>query len=97
VSLTVTGFTLSGSVVACADQACATPQPLPGATVTLTGGSTPLTTTADASGNYSFSNVALGAYTISVSGTDASNIHYVGNAPLTVSGNTSLTLQAFPG
>ncbi len=97
VSLKVNGFTISGSVVACADQGCATPQPLPGATVTLTGGSTPLTTTADASGNYSFSNVALGTYTISVAGTDAGNIHYVGSATLTVSGNTSLTIQAFPG
>jgi Viral BACON domain len=98
VSLTVTGFTISGSVVACADLACATPQPLPGATVTLTGGSTLLTTNADASGNYSFANVALGTYTISVAGTDASNTHYVGNATVTVSGNTpNFAIQVFPG
>jgi len=98
VSLTVTGFTISGSVVACADLACATPQPLPGATVTLMGGSTLLTTNADASGNYSFSNVALGTYAISVAGTDASNTHYVGNATLTVSGNTSnFAIQVYPG
>ncbi len=98
VSLTVTGFTISGSVVACADLTCATPQPLPGATVTLTGGSTLLTTNADASGNYSFPNIALGIYTISVTGTDASNTHYVGSATLTVSGNTpNFTIQVFPG
>jgi hypothetical protein len=97
VSLKVTGFTISGSVVACADQACATPQPLPGAKVTLTGGSTPLTTTADASGNYSFSNIPLGTYTISVAGTDASNTPYAGSATLTVPSNNPLTIQAFPG
>jgi hypothetical protein len=98
VPLTVSGFTIRGSVVACADLACATPQPLPGATVTLKGGSTLLTTNADASGNYSFANVALGTNTISVAGTDASNTHYVGNATVTVSDNTSnFAIQVYPG
>jgi hypothetical protein len=101
VSLTVTGFTISGSVVGCAgpDPSCATSVPLPGATVALMSGTTTIATTvADASGNYSFSGIALGPYTISVGGTDASNTHYVGSATLTVSGNTpGFTIQAFPG
>ncbi|HEX9134741.1 MAG TPA: carboxypeptidase regulatory-like domain-containing protein, partial [Ktedonobacteraceae bacterium] len=74
VTLTVTGFTIGGNVIACADQACATSQPLAGATVTLIGGSaTVATTTTDSSGNYTFSNIPLGAYTINVAGYDASN------------------------
>ncbi len=102
VTLTVTGFPVSGNVVACPGSTpptCASPQPLPGATVTLTSGSTTVaTTTADAAGNYAFSNVPLGTYTISVAGSDAGGNHYVGTATLTVTGNTSnFTLQAFPG
>ena len=103
VSLTVTGFTISGSVLACSGPApsCPTPQPLPGATVSLMSGSTTIATvTADSSGNYSFSNIALGSYTITASGTDASNTHYIIGSPLsfTVSGNTpNLAIQVFPG
>jgi Viral BACON domain len=99
VSLTVAGFTISGPVVGCSDQICTTSTPLPGATVKLMNGSTTIATViADASGNYAFSNIALGTYTISVDGTDASNTHYVGSATLTVSGDTpNFTIQAFPG
>ncbi len=99
VILTVTGFTISGNVIACADQTCASSQPLAGATVTLMSGSnTFATTTADASGNYSFSNIPLGTFTINVAGTDASNNHYVGSLPLTLTGNApNKTIQAFPG
>jgi hypothetical protein len=99
VTLTVTGFTISGTVIACADQTCATPQPLAGATVTLISSSTTVaTTTADASGTYSFTNIPLGSYTITVAGYDASNTHYVGSLPLTLTGNAlNTTIQAFPG
>jgi hypothetical protein len=102
VSLTVTGMTISGTVVACPGSTpptCTAPQALPGATVTVLSGSTTVaTTTADASGNYTFSNVALGSYTISVAGYDASNTHYVGSLALTLTGNAiNLTVQAFPG
>ncbi len=99
VTLTVTGFTISGTVMACADQTCATPQPLAGATVTVKSGSTTVaTTTADASGNYSFSNMPLGNYTINVAGSDASNTHYVGSLSLTLTGNASnTTIQALSG
>jgi Viral BACON domain/Carboxypeptidase regulatory-like domain len=99
VRLTVTGFTISGTVLACADQTCATPQPLAGATVTVMNGSTTVaTTTADASGAYSFSNIPLGGYTITVAGYDGSNTHFVGSLSLTVTGNAlHATIQAFPG
>ena len=101
VTLTVTA-TFSGSVVACPGSlppTCVTPQALPGATVTLMTGSTTIaTTTADTSGNYSFSNIPLGIYTLKVAGTDASNTHYVGRLSLTLTGNGSnITIQAFPG
>jgi hypothetical protein len=99
VTLTVTGFTINGIVLACADQTCATPQALAGATVIVMNGSTTVaTTTADASGNYSFSNIPLGSYTITAAGYDASNTHYTGSLPLTLTGNASgTTIQALPG
>jgi hypothetical protein len=101
VSLTVTA-TLSGSVIACpgsTSPTCAAPRALPGATVTLMLGSkTVATTTADASGNYSFSGIGSGSYTISVTGNDASNNHYVGTTSVPLTGNMSnVTIQAFPG
>src|SRR6266849_2157793 len=98
VTLTVTGFTVSGSVLACA--APAPCLPLPGARVRLMNGSKAIgAVTADASGNYPFSNIGPGSYTILVSGSDASHIHYVGSANVTVSGgNTTVPpIQAIPG
>ena len=99
VTLTVTGFTINGTVLACADQTCATPQALAGATVTLVSGNTTVaTTTADASGNYSFTNIPLGSYTITVAGYDANNTHYVGSLSLTLTGNApNTTISALPG
>src|SRR5713226_5175881 len=98
VTLTVTGFTVSGSVVVCSGPAptCTTSQPLPGATVTLTSGSTTVATvTADAAGNYSFANVALGSYTLSASGTDSGGTH-TGSAAVTVRGDTTgVIIQTF--
>ena len=99
VTLTVTGFTVSGSVVVCSGPApsCTTSQPLPGATVTLTssGGTTVATVTADAAGNYSFANVALGSYTLAATGTDSNGTH-TGSAPVTVQGDTpGVIIQTF--
>jgi hypothetical protein len=42
---------------------------------------------ADASGSYTFTNVALGTYTLSASGTDSSGVHYTSSTSLTVAGN----------
>jgi hypothetical protein len=99
VTLTVTGFSISGTVLACPVQNCTTPQALAGATVTVMNGSaTVATTTADASGNYSFSNISLGTYTITATGSDASNTHYTGYIPLTLTGNASgQTISVLPG
>jgi len=101
VTLTVTGFTVSGTVFACpgsTSPTCATPQALPGATLTLTGGSTTLNATADGSGNYGISGVPLGTYTITASGTDVSSVHYVGTVSVSVAGNTpNFTIQVFSG
>jgi hypothetical protein len=98
VTLTVTGFIISGSVVVCSGPApsCTTSQPLPGATVSLTNGSTTVATaTADAAGNYSFANVALGSYTLSASGTGSGGTH-TGSAAVTVRGDTTgVTIQTF--
>jgi hypothetical protein len=99
VQLTVTGFTISGTVLACATSTCTTPPALPGATVTLLSGSTTIATiTADSSGNYSFTNIPLGSYTITAAGYDASNTHYTGTLTLTLIGNAlNTTIQTFPG
>jgi hypothetical protein len=100
VTLTVTA-TLSGSVVACPGSippTCTAPVALAGATVTLMSGSTTVaTTTADASGNYSFSGIPLGSYLLTVTGTDASNTSYAGSLSLTLTGDASnISIQAFP-
>jgi len=102
VTLTVTGFMVSGTVFACpgsTSPTCTTPpQALPGATLTLTGGSTTLNATADGSGNYGISGVPLGTYTITASGTDANSVHYVGTVTVSVAGDTpNFTIQVFPG
>jgi len=99
VQLTVTGFTISGTVLACPVANCATPQALAGATVTVMNGSTMVaSTTADASGNYSFSNIPLGNYTITAAGLDASNTHYTGSLSLPLIGNAPGTnISVLPG
>jgi hypothetical protein len=96
ITLTVTGFSISGTVSACADPACASSAPLANATVTMTDGSgAHLTATADANGNYTFTGVALGAGTISASGSDATT-SYTGTASLTVTGDqTGVSVNAF--
>ena len=99
VTLTVKGFTINGTVLACPVQNCATPQALAGATVTITNGSITIPpTTADPSGNYSFSNIPLGTYTITATGSDALHTHYTGYITLTLTGNASgQTISVLPG
>jgi uncharacterized protein YfaS (alpha-2-macroglobulin family) len=74
--------------------------PLAGATVNLvnSSGTTITSTTADASGNYTFPGVALGAYTLTSSGIDSNGIHYIGSVALTVTGNQqNITINSIPG
>ena len=91
ITVTVTGFTVSGTVSICAESTCTTPPPvaLPAAVVVLTNstGTQVATVTADANGNYTIPNVALGTYTLSASGTNGTT-HYVGTLPVTVTRNT---------
>lgn len=95
----VTGYTVSGSVVACSGPApsCATSSGLAGATVSLinSSGITIATVTADNAGNFTFANIPLGNYTISASGTVGTTV-YTGATTLTVSGSTNgLSVQTF--
>jgi hypothetical protein len=98
-TVTSTGFTISGVVNACSDTACSSSNALPGATVNLlNGGNQVATVTADTSGNFSFQNIPTGSYTISVSGTDSNNIHYTGSKSIKVSGNhNNISVNAVPG
>jgi len=90
VTLTVTGYSLSGTVNICADATCATLIALPAASLLLTvPGGNPMSAVADANGVYSFSNLALGTYTISASGLNGASVHFVGSATVTITGNTS--------
>lgn len=100
VSLVVSGYALSGSVIACVDITCLVPKPLAGATVNIlnSSGTTVATGTANAQGNYAFTNVPTGAYTLSAAGTDTLGIHYTGNTTLNVSGNqTGVAINTYPG
>ena len=96
VTLIVTGFTISGTVNACTDTACATSAPLANATVTMTDGSgAHLTATADVNGNYTFTDVALGAGTISATGSNGTT-NFTGTASLSVTGDqTGVSVNAF--
>jgi hypothetical protein len=96
-SLTVAGYTVSGTVNACADSGCSSSSALAGASVTLTDSSgNQHTTTADASGNYSFSNIMLGSATISASGNNGTSTNYSGSSSVTISGDQTVNVNAPP-
>ncbi|HZS76318.1 MAG TPA: carboxypeptidase regulatory-like domain-containing protein [Ktedonobacteraceae bacterium] len=102
VTLVVNSLSVSGTVVACSGPgtSCPNPQPLAGATITVTNssGTIVLTVTADSSGNFTLNGLTLGNYTVTVSGTDSGGTHYNTSVPLSVTGNMSgFTIQAFPG
>ncbi len=87
VTLTVTGFAISGTVNACADSTCSTSVPLANAALTLTDGSgAKLTATADASGKYTFNGVALGSCSITATGSNGTT-NYSGSASQNVTGD----------
>lgn len=92
VQLTITGFSISGTVMACSSNPCSGPVPLSGATVTLTNnGSNSQVgqTTSDSNGNYSFNdNIPSGSYTIAASGSNGSS-NYTGTVTVNVTGNLS--------
>ncbi len=91
----ISAFTVSGAVNACTDTACSATQPLGNAQVMLidSSGQQTKSTTADASGHFSFANVSSGSYTIESSGTDSANASYSGSKTISVSGDQQVTLQ----
>lgn len=100
INVTVTGFSVSGTVTACPASGCTSPVPLPGATVSLVSasGTTIASTVTGATGTYSIPNIALGSYTVSVAGSDATGVHYTGTTTVTVTGNMSgINVNVLPG
>lgn len=86
ISFQVSGYTVSGSVLSCNGPAptCTISSGLAGATVSLiSGGTTIATTTTDASGNFTFTNIPLGSYTLQASGA-ASLFSYTGTTTVLV-------------
>ncbi|HEV2660136.1 MAG TPA: carboxypeptidase-like regulatory domain-containing protein, partial [Ktedonobacteraceae bacterium] len=77
---------------------CSTPlSQLAGASVTLTDSAgTQHTTTSDASGNYSFSNIMLGSATIAASGTDSAGTNYSVTSSINVTGDQTANLNTTP-
>ena len=97
-SLTVKGYTLSGTAIACSDISCSSTKPLPGAALTLVNNATNQTITlaADGLGNYSFANLALGPYTLIVAGSDGT-FNYAGTVTLNIGGDqTNFSVKAYP-
>ena len=88
VTLKVTGYTFSGSVIACSDSNCTSSKRLPGSSLNLLNNSTNQTiiVTADGSGNFSFANLALDSYTLTVNGTDGI-INYLGTVSFNLTGD----------
>src|SRR6266480_4190522 len=88
VTLTVTGYTFSGSVIACSDSNCTSSKRLPGSSLNLLNNSTNQTiiVTADGSGNFSFANLARDSYTLTVNGTDGI-IKYLGTVSFNLTGD----------
>ncbi len=97
VTLTVTGYTLSGTVLACVDSICSSSSPLPGASLSLVNTTNQtITATADSTGKFTFSNLALGTYTLTATGSDVAN-NYTGTVTVTLTGNQpNLSVDVLP-
>ncbi|MEO6887902.1 MAG: hypothetical protein ABI324_02790 [Ktedonobacteraceae bacterium] len=95
VKLTVTpaSFSISGTVTLCVGTGC-TPTPPTTATLTLMNGATQVAmVTADASGNYTFSNIPQGTYTLNISATDSGGTTHLGTNSITVTGNQTFNVS----
>ena len=98
VALTVTGYTLSGTAIACSDINCTTSKALPGASLNLVNNTTNQTINmvADGSGNYAFTNLALGPYTLTIAGSDGT-YNYAGTVTLNLGGaQAHFSVNAYP-
>jgi hypothetical protein len=98
VTFLISAFTLSGSAVICGGPApdCSTSSALAGASVSLMSGTTTIATvTADSAGNFNFSGVPLGTYTITAQGA-VDITSYTGTTTVTVSDNVNnIVVQTF--
>jgi hypothetical protein len=100
VTLTITA-SISGTIFACTGSppSCSSSQPLPGATVTLlSNGIAIQTVISDAGGNYTFTQVASGTYTITVSGSGNGGQYNGTASSFTVSSNiVGFNIDVFSG
>jgi hypothetical protein len=100
VTLTITA-SVQGTIFACSGPppTCPNPQALAGATVTLVSNGVSIQTViADAFGNYTFTHVAPGTYTINGSGTGGGAQYNGISTPLIVSGNVmGFNIDVFSG
>lgn len=97
-------YSVSGTVIACQPgpaPLCTISAPLSGAALTVFNSANVQveTATADASGNYTLPNLSPGSYTVTITGTDTSSVHYSTTVSLPVVGNNTagITLNVFPG
>jgi hypothetical protein len=98
VTLTITAHIFSGTVIACSDQLCTSSKPLPGSNLVLLNTVTnqTVTITADGSGNFSFTNLALDPYTLTVTGSDGT-INYLGTTSFILTGDKlNIPVDVFP-
>ncbi|MFL5625901.1 MAG: BACON domain-containing protein [Ktedonobacteraceae bacterium] len=98
VMLSISGYKLGGTIIACSDTSCTSSNSLPGATLNLLNNSTNQTITinADSAGRYSFANLAPGSYTLTVSGNDGTT-SYGGTATLAITGDqTNFPVNVYP-
>ena len=100
VQLTITGFSITGTVMACSSNPCSGSIPLANATLTLTanGSGTQVgQTTSDGSGNYNFNyDIPSGSYTITATGSNGST-NYTGMITVNVTGNVSnMIVDVYP-
>ncbi|TMC18568.1 MAG: hypothetical protein E6J34_16810 [Chloroflexi bacterium] len=88
VTLIFTGLSIQGTINECMGNSCNNTKPLSGATVTLSdsNGQAIATASTDAAGKYSFTNIAPGSYTVSVSA-DNKGKHYQGSKFISINGN----------
>ncbi len=97
VVLVVSGATVHGTVTACTSTICDKSAPLAAASVALknSSGAIVMNGTADGSGNYSFSNVPQGSYTLTATGTDTQHASYTGSATVAVVGDRTVNINTF--
>lgn len=72
-----------------------TSAPVAGARVTAVSENSTLTGTTDASGNFTFSNVSNGTYTVTVAGIDGSNFEFHGSQTAEVANSEGLSTLAY--